>query len=145
MYYNSLRRLTEKIMNSLKVRTAYADTDQMGMVYYANYLTFFERGRTELLRDIGLEYKAIEDCGFYFPVIHVECKYLSPAKYDNIIEIETKISEITAASITCYYEVKCKGKLLVIGKTKHPFVNKYLKPVRFPKDIRKRLEKNLEK
>jgi acyl-CoA thioester hydrolase len=132
-------------MNSLKVRIAYADTDQMGMVYYANYLTFFERGRTELLREIGLEYKAIEDRGFYFPVIHAECKYLAPAKYDDIIEIETKISEITAASITCYYEVKCKGKLLVIGKTKHPFVNKDLKLVRFPKDIRETLEKNLEK
>jgi acyl-CoA thioester hydrolase len=117
----------------------------MGMVYYANYLAFFERGRTELLREIGLEYKAIEERGFYFPVIHAECKYISPAKYDHIITIETKISEITAASITCSYEVKYHEKLLVIGKTKHPFVSKDLKPVRFPKDIKDVLEKNLEK
>jgi acyl-CoA thioester hydrolase len=132
-------------MNSLKLRIAYADTDQMGMVYYANYLTFFERGRTELLREIGLEYKSIEERGFYFPVIHAECKYLAPGKYDDVIEIETKVSEITAASITCSYEVKCNGKLLVLGKTKHPFVNKDLTPVRFPKDIRKILERNIEK
>jgi acyl-CoA thioester hydrolase len=126
----------EKTMNSLALRISYADTDQMGMVYYANYLDFFERGRAELLREIGLEYKAIEERGFYFPVIHAERKYISPAKYDHIITIETKISEVTAASITCSYEVKCHEKLLVIGKTKHPFVNKELKPVRFPKDIK---------
>jgi acyl-CoA thioester hydrolase len=132
-------------VNSLNLRIAYADTDQMGMVYYGNYLTFFERGRTELLREIGLEYKAIEDLGFYFPVIHAECKYLAPTKYDDVIKVETKLSEITAASITCSYEVKCNGKLLVTGKTKHPFVNKDLKPVRFPNDIKKVLEKNLGK
>jgi acyl-CoA thioester hydrolase len=132
-------------MNLLQLRIAYADTDQMGMVYYANYLTFFEKGRTELLRDIGLEYKSIEKRGFYFPVIHAECKYLAPAKYDDLITIETKLSEITAASITCFYEVKCDGKLLVTGKTKHPFVNKLLKPVRFPKDIKELLDKNLGK
>jgi acyl-CoA thioester hydrolase len=131
-------------MNSLKVRIAYADTDQIGMVYYANYLTFFEQGRTELLRDIGLEYKAIEARGFYFPVIYTDCKYLAPAKYDDIIEIETKISEITTASITCFYKIKCKEKLLVIGKTKHPFVNKDLKLIGFPKDIRETLEKKFE-
>lgn len=132
-------------MNSLQLRISYADTDQMGMVYYANYLTFFERGRTELFRNIGINYKIIEERGFYFPVIHAECRYLSPAKYDDIIEIETKISDITAASITCNYEIKCRGKLLVTGKTKHPFVNKDLKPVRFPKDIKEILEKNIEK
>jgi acyl-CoA thioester hydrolase len=132
-------------MNTLQLRIAYADTDQMGMVYYANYLTFFERGRTELLREVGLEYKSIEDRGFYLPVIHAECNYLSPAKYDNIITIETKLSGITAASISCSYEVKCDGKILVTGKTKHPFVNKMLKPVRFPKDIKELLEKILDK
>ncbi|MDR3256740.1 MAG: acyl-CoA thioesterase [Endomicrobium sp.] len=132
-------------MNILQLRIAYADTDQMGMVYYGNYLTFFERGRTELLRDIGLEYKTIEERGFYFPVIFAECKYLAPTKYDDLITVETKLTEMSAASITCSYEVKCDGKLLVTGKTKHPFVNKTLKPVRFPKDIRDLLEKHLEK
>ncbi|MCL2144404.1 MAG: acyl-CoA thioesterase [Endomicrobia bacterium] len=130
--------------NSLQIRVSYADTDQMGMVYYGNYLTFFERGRTELLREAGLEYKVIEKRGFYFPVIYAECKYLAPAKYDDLITIETKLTELTAASITCSYTVKNGDKILVSGKTKHPFVNKLLKPVRFPQDIREILEKNLE-
>ncbi|MDR1696021.1 MAG: acyl-CoA thioesterase [Endomicrobium sp.] len=131
-------------MNVLQIRIAYADTDQMGMVYYGNYLTFFERGRTEFLRESGLEYKIIEEKGFYFPVIHAECDYYYPAKYDDLITIETSLTEITAASITCSYKVKLGDKLLATGKTKHPFVNKSLKPVRFPKDIREIMEKHLE-
>ncbi|BAG14069.1 thioesterase [Endomicrobiia bacterium] len=132
-------------MNVLHLRIAYADTDQMGMVYYGNYLTFFERGRAELLRDIGFEYKTIEKRGFYFPVIYAECKYLAPAKYDDVITIETRLTEVTAASTTCSYKVKCDGKLLVTGKTKHPFVNKMMRPVRFPEDIKELIEKHLEK
>jgi acyl-CoA thioester hydrolase len=130
-------------MNKLNLRISYADTDQMGMVYYANYLRYFERGRTELLRQIGINYKELEEKGFYLPVLTAECKYISPAKYDDVIIIETRIQEVTAASITCYYEVKLDEKLLVIGKTKHAFVNKDLKPVRIPKDIKEILEKHL--
>ncbi|MDR1523533.1 MAG: acyl-CoA thioesterase [Endomicrobium sp.] len=132
-------------MNKLKLRISYADTDQMGMVYYANYLKYFERGRTELLREVGVNYKELEAKGFYLPVLSAECKYISPAKYDDVIIVETKIQEVTAASITCYYEVKLGEKILVIGKTKHPFVNKDLKPMRIPKDIKEVLEKHLEK
>jgi acyl-CoA thioester hydrolase len=99
-----------------------------------------------LLRQIGLDYKTIEQKGFYFPVIHCECDYLAPAKYDDIIDIETKLTEITAASIVCSYEIKCNGNLLVKGNSRHPFVSKEtLKPTRFPKDIKEILEKNLEK
>ncbi|MDR3124940.1 MAG: acyl-CoA thioesterase [Endomicrobium sp.] len=130
-------------MNKLSLRISYADTDQMGMVYYANYLRYFERGRTELLREIGINYKGLEEKGFYLPVLTAECKYVSPAKYDDVIIVETRIHEVTAASITCYYEVKLYEKLLVIGKTKHAFVNKDLKPVRIPKDIKEILEEHL--
>ncbi|MDR2860888.1 MAG: acyl-CoA thioesterase [Elusimicrobiota bacterium] len=132
-------------MNKLQIRIAYADTDQMGMVYYGNYLTFFERGRTELFRQSGLVYTELEKRGFFFPVIYAECKYLAPARYDDIIDIETKLIEITAASVSYTYEIKCNGKLLVKGRTKHPFVNKDLKPIKFPKDIREILENHLEK
>ncbi|AKL97390.1 acyl-CoA thioesterase [Endomicrobium proavitum] len=131
-------------MNKLQLRIAYADTDTMGVVYYGNYLTFFERGRTEWLREIGLEYKEIEKRGFCFPVTYAECKYKSPAKYDDLITVETRLTDIGAASITCEYEVKCDDKLLAVGKTVHPFVNKDLKVVRFPKDIREIFEKNIE-
>lgn len=132
-------------MNILKIRVAYADTDQMGMVYYGNYMTFYERGRTELLREIGLEYKVIEEKGFYFPVIYAECNYHAPASYDDVITIETRLTEITAATLTCSYTIKRDDKVLVTGKTKHPLVNKSMRPVRFPQDMREILEKNLEK
>ena len=131
--------------NQLNLRVAYADTDQMGMVYYGNYLTFFERGRTELLREVGLEYKVIEERGFYFPVMHTECFYHASAKYDDLLTIETWLSELTAASLRCSYEIKCGNKLIATGTTKHPFVNKSYKPVRFPPDIKEIMEKHLEK
>ncbi|MDR1195252.1 MAG: acyl-CoA thioesterase [Endomicrobium sp.] len=133
------------MINILQIRVSYADTDQMGMVYYGNYLTYYERGRTELLREIGLEYKIIEERGFYFPVIYAECNYRAPAKYDDLITVETRLSEVTAATITCSYIIKNEDKILVTGKTKHPFVNKSFKPVRFPQDIKEIIEKHIEK
>jgi acyl-CoA thioester hydrolase len=133
------------MVNVIQIRVSYADTDQMGMVYYGNYLTYYERGRTELLREVGLEYRVIEERGFYLPVIYAECNYHAPARYDDLITVETRLSEITAASITCSYKITNGDKILVTGKTKHPFVNKSLKPVRFPQDIREIMEKYIEK
>ncbi len=132
-------------MNSLQIRVAYADTDQMGMVYYGNYLVYFERGRTEWMRECGFPYTEMEKRGFFFPVLHAECKYITPARYDDLITIETKLTEVTAASITCSYEIKRDGQILAKGSTKHPFVDKTFKPVRFPKDIKAVMEKNIEK
>lgn len=132
-------------MNKLNLRVSYADTDQMGMVHYANYLNFFEIGRTELFREIGVNYKDLERFEIYLPVSSVECKYISPVKYDDLITIETKIYEIAAASITFYYEIKIDDKLLALGKTKHPFVNKNLKPIRIPQNIKQELDEHLGK
>jgi len=132
-------------MNKLQLRIAYADTDNMGVVYYANYLTFFERGRTEWMRELGLTYKEIEKRGFYFPVTYADCNYKAPAKYDDLITVETRLIDIGAASITCGYRIVCDGNLLVTGKTIHPFVNKDMKIVRFPKDIKELMEQHLEK
>ena len=73
-------------------RVIYADTDNMGIVYHANYLKWFEVGRTEMFRYYGLTYKAIEGKGFYLPVSEVYCKFLSPAEYDDVITIETSVT-----------------------------------------------------
>ncbi|MCL2389476.1 MAG: acyl-CoA thioesterase [Elusimicrobia bacterium] len=131
-------------MNSTQIRISYADTDQMGMVYYGNYLTYFERGRTEWLRELGFDYKSVEARGLYLPVLHAECNYHAPAKYDDIITIETKLTNITAASMTFNCQVKANGKLLVSGSTKLTMVNASFKPVRIPADIKSILEQNLE-
>ncbi|MDR0486216.1 MAG: acyl-CoA thioesterase [Elusimicrobiota bacterium] len=132
-------------MNTLSIRISYSDTDQMGMVYYSNYLVFFERGRTELFRSLGISYKELEEKECFFPVVRSECNYFAPARYDDIINVETKIAEIGAASVTLYYEIKRDGKILASGITKHPLVNKDLKPIRFPKEIKEKLEQYLEK
>ncbi|MFH1368407.1 MAG: thioesterase family protein [Elusimicrobiota bacterium] len=127
-------------INQIEIRVPYADTDQMGMVYYSNYLVYFERGRTEWLRDAGIKYKDLEEKGCFFPVMECLCKYSSPAKYDDIVTVKTVLGEIGAASVKFDYEILCGGKLLAAGYTRHPLVNRAMKPVRMPPDLRQKLE-----
>jgi len=126
--------------SEVSIRVPYADTDQMGMVYYANYFVYFERGRTEWLRAKGLEYRSLEEKGTYLPVIESYCKYRAPARYDDLIIVRTIVSEIGSCSLQFSYEITCLGKLIAEGTTKHPFVNRQMKPVRIPEEIQKILE-----
>lgn len=128
-------------MNKFNLRVSYRDTDQMGTVYYANYLVFFERGRSEFMREVGFTYRQMEELGLFFPVMHAECNYYSPAKYDDLLTIETTISELKNASVVFSYKIKCENKLLATGSTKHPLVNKLFKPTGIPKDLKVLLEK----
>lgn len=130
-------------MNTLDIRVSYADTDQMGTVYYANYYVYFERGRTEWLREKGMTYKSLEEKQIYLPVAESFCKYLSPAKYDEVITVKTKLKEIGFASIVFDYEICCNDRKIVTGSTKHPFVNQSFKPVRIPDFIKSVLNKSL--
>ena len=129
-------------MNEITIRVPYADTDQMGMVYYANYLVYFERGRTEWLREKGLNYRDLERNEVYLPVIEASCRYIAPARYDDLITVRTKLGGNGFASIKFEYEIMLDGKILVKGTTKHPFVNKYMKPVKIPQEIKAVLEKS---
>jgi acyl-CoA thioester hydrolase len=128
--------------STINIRIPYADTDQMGMVYYANYFVYFERGRTEWLRSAGLEYRRLEEKGIYLPVVEASCRYRSPAKYDEVITVRTKVSEAGPCSLEFFYDITREGKFLAEGKTKHPFVNRQMKPVRIPKAIKEILGKN---
>jgi acyl-CoA thioester hydrolase len=123
-----------------EVRVPYADTDQMGMVYYANYLVYFERGRTEWLRHHGLTYKNLESREIYFPVVECYCKYQSPARYDDVITVRTWLPELGLASIEFSYEIRCGERVIATGTTKHPLVNRSFKPVRIPAELRRMLE-----
>ena len=127
---------------SFDVRIAYADTDRLGVVYYANYLTLFEKGRTELLRNMGFRYKDLEDQHEVFlPVSKAHCHYLHPAKYDDLIRVVTRVSKLGGASIEFAYDIYNAedGKKLAEGTTLHPFVNKLWKPVRVPEFLKKAL------
>ena len=87
------------------LRVRYADVDAMGVAYYAHYLRWFEIGRTEFLRDLGTTYRDVEEGGVSFPVTEAYVKYLSPAKYDELIEIRTRVAYVKRASLKLEYEV----------------------------------------
>ncbi len=110
---------------SVDYRVPYADTDQMGVVYYGNYLAFFERARNELMRAIGYTYRECEAEGWMLPVVHAELDYKSPARYDDLLEIAAYIREMKGVRIEIACEVRRKGEdaVLVSGFTRHCFVS----------------------
>lgn len=111
--------------NLTSYRVIYGDTDQMGVAYYANYLKWFEIGRTELLRQIGLPYTTIEEKGLRFPVTEVSCRYFRPSRYDDVITIETTLTSLGRATLTFSYRLSRKedGVLIASGWTKHACVD----------------------
>lgn len=118
-----------------KIRVRYADTDQMKMVYYAKYFEYFESGRSDLLRDIGLPYPEIERMGFYLPVIEAHAKYHKSARYDDLIKVTTMLRDKPLARVRLEYAVHNDetGELLVEGHTVHSFIDAATrKPTRAP-------------
>ena len=129
-----------------EVRIAYADTDRMGVVYYANYLVLFERGRTEFLRDLGLRYRDLEEKQrLFLPAMQAHVEYLAPARYDDLIKVRTFLSELGGAHVDFRYEITLAetGVLVARGMTKHVVVNLLWRPTRLPADLRALLKKNL--
>jgi acyl-CoA thioester hydrolase len=101
--------------HEMSYRVPYADTDQMGVVYYANYLEYFERSRTEMLREAGLSYSTMEKMGYFLPVSEAYCKYSSSARYDDLLTFRSFIEEISRVKVKIRSEVLRDGKLLVSG------------------------------
>ncbi len=111
-------------ISETKVRVRYAETDRMGYVYYGNYATYYEVGRVEALRQLGLSYKEMEDSGIMLPVLEYSIKYFKPAFYDEELIIKTIIPEIPKARIKFLYECyNSKNILLNKGETTLVFVN----------------------
>lgn len=116
---------------STSIRVRYGETDQMGYCYYGNYAQFFEVGRVEALRFLGLSYKELEDSGVMLPVSRYEVDFLAPAFYDDLLEIKTKITKVQGSKITFEYEALREGLLLARGMTVLVFVNKTsMRPIR---------------
>jgi acyl-CoA thioester hydrolase len=126
------------------VRISYADTDRLGVVYYGNYFTLFEKGRTELLRNANVRYRDLEDnLKVFLPVSQASCDYKAPAHYDDLLRVVTRVKELGAAHVDFDYEIidAETGRLLATGFTRHPFVNEKWKPVRVPEPIRNAFKK----
>ncbi|OGV52952.1 MAG: hypothetical protein A2X49_10705 [Lentisphaerae bacterium GWF2_52_8] len=119
----------------LSYRVPYAETDQMGVVYYANYLIYFERIRTELLREAGLPYRKLEENGIMLPVIEAVCRYKSPARYDDLLRLLGWVEEVRGPRIRIACEVRREEDLLVNGYTVHACVNREGRPIRAPKEL----------
>ncbi len=113
-------------------RVPYADTDQMGVVYYGNYLALFERARNELMRATGYTYRQCEEEGVMLPVIHAELDYKSPARYDDLLDVTAWVSSLKGVRLEISCEVRRHGEseILVKGFTRHCFVStKTFRPV----------------
>ncbi|MBF8983343.1 acyl-CoA thioesterase [Lutibacter sp. B2] len=119
--------------NDAFIRVRYEETDQMGVVYYGNYYTWFEVGRTEFFRSLGYTYAQLEEEGIILPVIESQCSYKDSAKYDDELSIRTTIKNLKGVRLEFQYEVirKKDETILATGSTTHAFVNKNLKPVNF--------------
>ena len=110
--------------HSSKIRITYAETDLMGFVYYGNYPRFYEIGRTEMIRSLGMTYKEMEERGVLMPVRSLQCKYLLPAHYDDLLTITTSIREMPRSKIVFFYDIfNEKGELIHQAETVLCFIN----------------------
>jgi acyl-CoA thioester hydrolase len=125
------------LTNTTEIRVRYADTDQMQFVYNGKYLEYFEIGRTEMLREIGLPYNILEKQGFQLPVLEAYVKYHKPAFYDEILEIKSILNDYPALKIHIDYEIRKKEtqELIAAGYTVHAFIKKENKKVVRPPRI----------
>lgn len=124
-------------------RVTYRMTDQMGVVYYGNYLELFEMGRGELMRAAGLDYRHMEADGFLLPCVHASLDYLSSARYDDLLEIDTRIIEMSRAKVHFAYEIRRleEPKVLARGVTHHVFISREGKLRRLTPEWMTRLKK----
>ena len=131
--------------HQVDIRIRYAHTDQMGYCYYGNYAQFYEIGRVEALRNLGLSYKKIEESGILLPVIDFNIKYINPAYYDDLITVNTFIKELPSARIKFEYEIfNESGEKLNFGTTTLVFINKKTgRPTKCPLELIEKLKLHL--
>lgn len=123
-------------VTSLRVR--YAETDRMGVVYYANYFVWFEVARADLLRTLGWTYREMEESGVFLPVIEAHCEYLRPARYDDDVDIRTTGRLVSPVRLEFAYEVLVKGNAesAAAGRTVHAAIDANGRPCRLPARVR---------
>lgn len=115
-------------------RVSYGETDTMGVLYYAEYLHIFERGRSALIRSCGMSYTEVEKRGLFLPVREAQCRYRAPARYDDLLQLRTLMTDWRRASLTFRYQMFDAGRarLLAEGFTQHACVDGSGKPVAVP-------------
>ncbi len=134
------------LIHKTECRVIYGDTDAMGIAYYANYLRWFEMGRSELFRAMGLTYRIIEGKGIFLPVAEVFCKFLNPVRYDDILIIETSLDTSVRAGMKFDYRLLSEDETepIATGYTQHAFMDKKGRVVRPPAFLRKVIAEHAE-
>jgi acyl-CoA thioester hydrolase len=122
-----------------KLRVRYAETDQMGVVYHSNYLVFFEIGRTEAMRRLGISYAELEKRGYVLAVTETGCKHRASARYDDELVVRTWLREVTKTRLRFEYEVLKEDRVLTTGFTVLAFLDRAndMRPIRCPEDVEK--------
>jgi len=119
-----------------EVRIIFGDTDQMGVVYYANYLRFFESARAAFLRSFGKSHADLDAWGVAMPVVEAHCRYRRPAFYEDLLELELEVAELRGASMKFEYLVRRGADVLADGWTRHATVSKEGRPLRVPDELK---------
>jgi acyl-CoA thioester hydrolase len=132
------------ISHLTQIRVRYSETDQMGYVYYGNYAQYFEVGRVEWLRNLGISYKTMENEGVILPVINLQVTYLKPAKYDNLLTLKTTLVKKPSVRIEFTYELfNEQEELLVIANTELVFIDIFKnKPTKSPAQLSEKIEES---
>jgi acyl-CoA thioester hydrolase len=119
-----------------EIRVIFGDTDQMGVVYYANYLRYFESARAAYWRDLGKSYQDLVDWGVALPVVEAHCNYKRPAHYEDLLVVDTRVSEVRGASLRFAYRVLRADVLLAEGHTRHAVIGPDGRPKALPDVLR---------
>lgn len=114
-------------------RVRYSETDQMGVVYHANYANWLEIGRTELIRELGISYREIEDRGLLLPLTELNIRYKQAARYDDLIQIRTSVREYSAIRLCFEAQITSNERIVAEGTTHHVWVNREWKPAKLDK------------
>lgn len=137
--------MAASLSSQLDIEVRYAETDQMGVVYYANYYVWFEVGRTGLMKDYGFNYRDLEEQGYFLPVIESHANYFQSAKYGATVNLETRVNREGRSKLR--FEYICfdeQGEKLVTGHTVHIFMNHHGRPVKLPNGLAELFEKSDE-
>lgn len=119
-----------------EIRVIFGDTDQMGVVYYANYLRYFESARAAYWRDLGKSYKDLEAWNVALPVVEAHCNYRRPAHYEDLLVVDTRVTELRGASLRFGYRVLRGDELLAEGYTRHAVIGTDGRPKALPEPLR---------
>ncbi len=121
--------------HTIQLRVRYDECDPMGLVHHSRYLQYFEIGRTELLRASGGRYREMEAAGQFVVVVRVDCRYRSPARYDDLINVTTRIAKVSAAKIIHEYTITCDDRTLVEATVTLGVIDREGKLQRVPQEL----------